>query len=470
MNNQVLAKEILPNGELLNEVDAALSEDLRARRRETEVRNAKEAAEKSRIGGLSRIMRQAGAALLITAAAVFLVQGWGEMEHLTRYFSFLGFTAAMCVAGFFCGIRIKEDKGARTFMALTALVVPVHFAQLGALLYSASPYTIAGVQYPAFLTWIAPDPAAALMTAAIGIAALLPVTLIAFLSLARKKARLISLVYLTSCAALLIPFRDPDIMAFVIAALAAVFGYFDLAHLSRDSSMRTPEGTLVRGMLAVPLLITLTRTLQLYQPTEFFIAVLFALAAAGLHLYIPRSTANRDVQGFSEGIAVAPAAVSWFLLTHLATQQITVAPEHVILLAGLPLAAIYAVLALTAQAAGNFLRFATRASAMGAVALQLAIFTDPLAAVICLLTAVLIMVESFARGSSSFLIAAAAVFAFGLIRQVVNAIEVYTLSPWLSLAVLGMLTIIAGSFVERNYSSIVRSFRQIGANFGWLEK
>ncbi len=46
-------------------------------------------------------------------------------------------TALICAAGFFCGLKFSESRGARTFLGLVAAPVPVHFTVLGGLIYSA---------------------------------------------------------------------------------------------------------------------------------------------------------------------------------------------------------------------------------------------------------------------------------------------------------------------------------------------
>jgi hypothetical protein len=170
----------------LLEVDAALAADETAA-----AGGSLEDPGADRGGKLGRLLRIIGSAVLIAAAMAFLVQRWGSMNDILRYVSFLGFTAVLTGAGFLCGVRIKEDKGARTFLSLAAGMVTVNFAQLGALIFSTTGHREMGM-IPGVFLWRAPSLTAALLTMAGAIAVLIPVTYVSMRVMMRGRERLMT--------------------------------------------------------------------------------------------------------------------------------------------------------------------------------------------------------------------------------------------------------------------------------------
>jgi hypothetical protein len=167
-----------PADDELEKIDRAFREDDQRIQSLRRVKQEPEPEKKSRLAALPALLRFLGAIVLVASAATFMLQSWPGMDHLMRYYSFLGFTVLLTGAGFFCGLRLKEDKGARTFLATAAAVIPVHFAQLGALIYSQFPEK--HVAYPQWLLWVAPSKMAAFATATAAILALIPIVFICF--------------------------------------------------------------------------------------------------------------------------------------------------------------------------------------------------------------------------------------------------------------------------------------------------
>ena len=110
---------------------------------------------------LPRLLRLLGAGIVFACAAIFLFQRWGVGNDIQRYLYLLGFTALLTAGGFFCGLKLKESKGARTLLGLTLMVTPVNFAVLGGLLYSQFAMGTFSPNMPTFATWLAPTPGAA---------------------------------------------------------------------------------------------------------------------------------------------------------------------------------------------------------------------------------------------------------------------------------------------------------------------
>jgi uncharacterized membrane protein len=85
---------------------------------------------------LPKAMRWLGGIILTTAALTFIIQGWNDLNSIGRYYSFVQFSFVLTLCGIFCGVKVKEDKGARTFLGLATAMVPALFCQLGAMVLS----------------------------------------------------------------------------------------------------------------------------------------------------------------------------------------------------------------------------------------------------------------------------------------------------------------------------------------------
>ena len=298
-----------PAANLIEQIDQALLEDERAKSAVCADRSERHAMSK-----LARILRILGTLTLISSALTFMVQQWDSVSHIERYFYFLGFTLLLSVSGFMCGLRIKEDKSARTLLALAAAVIPVHFCQLGALLYSIWPYKQHGIVYPAYFSWIAPNATSAMLTCIVGIAALIPICLISFAALARGEARRISALYLAANALLLIPTRNPDAIGLMALALSIGLVSVEVYSLRSSAVMRTRESMFIRLMLWTPLATLIGRTLQLYPTSDLLTAAIFTIVSCVLLFLIPGLLKNRGDVELSRCLSLPPLLFAfWYL-------------------------------------------------------------------------------------------------------------------------------------------------------------
>ncbi|MGB9340271.1 MAG: hypothetical protein WCB63_13570, partial [Polyangiales bacterium] len=70
----------------------------------------------TRLQRLFQMLRWCGAAMIIAAAATFLVQSWDQVGDVPRYLTLLGMTALLPALAYVCGIRMQEGKSARVLM------------------------------------------------------------------------------------------------------------------------------------------------------------------------------------------------------------------------------------------------------------------------------------------------------------------------------------------------------------------
>jgi hypothetical protein len=406
-----------------------------------------------RLGGVPRLLRCIGASVLVVAAFTFMLQSGEQGDDVARYFHFLGFTATLGVAGFFCGLRIRDEKGARTFLGLSAAAVPVHFTVLGAMLYSQFAWLSGFPDYPAHAQFSAPDQAVALAVTAFGIAALVPVCWTAFLAFARPVARPLTAAYLLANATLLIPTRHPDVIGLVALGLLAGVVVYDRFSLSGVQALRTAEGRFVRALMTVPFAILIARTVHLYDPSALFWAAVFASPAVGLFSVVPIATRPRAWSVAAQYVSLLPTAVSWLCVSQALSLRVGV-DAWILPIACLPLAGIYGVMSLHMIDGGAPVRRLAALVATGGMAYQLLVFPGVLSSVGCLATAIVATTYGYAAEQRGVFLMGLCALGFGLLYHLRYAADLYALSPWGSLAVLGIATVLTASLLERHHGAL----------------
>ncbi len=446
-----------------DDVDEAFAREDAAR---AEARAARRSAA-GRLGGVPRLLRWIGASVLVVSAFTFMLQSWEQGDDVARYFHFLGFTATLSVAGFFCGLRIRDEKGARTFLGLSVAAVPVHFTVLGALLYSQFAWLSGFPDYPAYAQFSAPDGAIALATAAFGVAALVPMCWTAFLAFARPVSRSLTAAYLLANAALLVPTRHPDLIGVAALLLLAAVVAYDRLSLSGVQALRTAEGRFVRLLMTAPFAILIARTINLYDPSALFWAAVFASPAVGLFSVVPAATRSRAWSVASQYVSLLPATVASLYVAQALSLRIGV-DAWILPIACLPLAALYGVMSLHMIDGGAPVRRLATLVATGGMAYQLLVFPGVLSSVGCLATATLAATYGYAAEQRGVFVLGLVALAFGLLYHLRYAADLYALSPWGSLAALGIATVLAASYLERHHGALTRRLLELRSRMeGW---
>ena len=442
--------------EIINDVDLALEADREELRNRFPVQT-----ENEKLKSLPVILRCMGALVLVAAATTFLLQQWDSMNHIVRYFAFLGFTLTLGVAGFFCGLRIKEDKGARTFLAVAVAVVPVHFCQLGALIYSK---VGAVTHVPALLTWVAPDLLTALVTTAIGLSALIPLTLVSFSALARSHAKVLTAIYLIANVSLLIPTRVPGLIG--VLALVTFLGvaFFERERFAGEPSLQTKEGLLVRGLLYAPVALMIGRSMNLYAIDQLFLSMLNAIIAIALFRFVPQRIEDHKDAATTQSLAIWPAMLAQFYLASALIEQFSINADMRIPLTYLPMSVILLTMSLCSLGSGSGYRKSAVLLAIITVIAELVIYPGTAASFLCVFTGMLTAAYGYtAEEKASFVLGLLGLGA-GLGYHIKSALELASISPWLSLAIVGIVTVIASSYLERYYRAIVQRINTFKSN------
>ena len=419
-----------------------------------------------RLRSLSDLLRGIGALVLIATASTFLFQNWVEGDDLQRYLSLLAQTMLLALAGFACGLGLRESKGARTFLGLVAASAPVHCALLGALLFSRFPIGPPPGSYPAFATWVAPSGPAALGVAGGALLLLGPAVWISFLTLARRRARLLFTTFAAANGLLLIPCRDPNVMAVFITALSLGLGIVELRVLRHESVLKTREGIFARAVLGVPLLFLVARTISFYDPTPYFVGSLFASAALLLFAAAREFGSTHRLTPWLERLSALSGAAAWASFSFGLWSDLSLPDAAFLVLLTLPYAGMLVALSFLASGSRVGYRRAAAWIALGGVALDLVWMPSVALALLCMVTALAVVCYAWAWEQKTTFIVGLLGVLLGLSYQLSYAIDAYALGRWGSLALLGTLMILAASLLDRNHRRIAAALTDFRHRLG----
>lgn len=413
------------------------------------------------VAGLGRLLRGIGAAVLLAAASSFLLQHWEAGNDLERYAGLLGLTALLAVAGIATGVRLRESKGARTFLALATAVVPAHFCILGGFLYSrfawgSGPHPVAG-----YATWIAPSGPVALGVTVAALAVLAPVSWVSLLALARARARALTAALLALCGLLLVPTREPQAVAALVAGAMLALGTFELRVLRRELALRTFEGLLVRGMLAAPVVLLVARSVLHYELSALLGAVVCA-GAALLAFALSREVHLGARWGRALEVASLVPAGGACLFGAAALEAAGLPEPAVIPAIALPFAGVLVAVSAFARAGGGGgYRSAAAFVATGGAMLDLALFGGVLASFVCLAVSITALAWGYAARRRGVTMAGAGGAVWALAHHVAAAIHLFAWASWGSLALLGVAVIVGASLLERHHRAWAASWTSL---------
>jgi hypothetical protein len=400
---------------------------------------------------LPTLLRGLGATILIVSVSVFLFQGWDSGNDIYRYALLLMHTAGLAAVGFLSGHWIREGKGARLLLALALASVPANFAILGGFVYSQFGWLAADAVYPSVVNWRADDPVSALVTVGIASAALLPVIWLGFLVLARRSALQLSALFALSNVLLLVPLRNAAVIGWVLLALTGLL-VWQLARARRaDSSLRTVEGAIARGLQFLPLGVMVGRTLWLYSADAFLFTALCLTAFLLLRHLSLQLPVDRRLRSYTELAGLLPASGAAVGAAAILADTLPLASVDVWLLpvAALGLAALALETSLRVGERGAAYRRLAAAVLSIALLANLLLFGGVLAAALCLIAGLAILIYGYSVEQRLVFALGALTLLVGIAHQVQLAVEIFHLGSWGSLALLGVAAILIGSGIER---------------------
>lgn len=402
---------------------------------------------------LTRALRIAGAALVVASASTFMLQHWGSGNDLLRYAFLVGQSLLLAAAAYFVGLTLREGRSARTFLALVLATMPVSFAVLGGLVYSQF-HLEALAPLPSYATWIAPSKLSALVAIAGTLAVFVPLSVVAFLALARREARALTLAFLAANLLVIVPLRQP--LTVVVLAGVATLGLLrlELTRFAGSPQMETLEAKLARIMPFFAPAIMLGRVFHLYHVGSAFLGGLMLIAAAALWLTLSRTldAAKRDVGAW---VAGAVSVMGWALCWSELQEQVR-STSLMVLLFGVPAAALLLAASARAVKARSSLVTIATATGLGTTLVACGVDISGWSALGCIAVGVAVAVWGAAVQARFRTISGSLVALFGLVTQVWLAAHADQLLRWVSLSAVGVLLIVGSAYVERNRARLAR--------------
>ncbi len=394
---------------------------------------------------LTRALRVAGAVLVVASASTFMLQHWESSGNdLARYAMLVGQSLLLVLAAYFVGLTVRDGKGARTFLALLLATMPVSFAVLGGLVYSQF-HVEPLASLPHYASWIAPTKVSAVLAVLGTLAVLVPLGMIAFLALARQHARSLGCAFFASNLALLVPVREPSVIAGLLAVTVLGLLLLDGRRVGR---LDTLEGWLARSApFAAPLLMA-GRVFHLYRPTTLYVGTLFLIAAAATWILTARSE-----QPKYRALGAWPCAVLSLLGWSLCWVELSRHhhSDFVALVSlGLPSAALLFVASTRARRSRAVLSGFAMAALLFTAVLGPLYELSTLPVLTCLLIGIAFAVAGAGTRSWPTMLLGGLVALFGLGAQVLLAVRADDLLRWGSLTAVGVALILGASYLERH--------------------
>ncbi len=383
---------------------------------------------------MAQVLRWIGVAALSGAFISFLFQEWQGGNDLMRYLMLLGLTLGLGAGGVVNGIWLKEQKGARTFLALALASLPVNFAVLGAFLYQHFGLDGDLPTYPPSALWQVDTPFTALLLFALAVPLLAALAHFAFKVHARGLEMRLRLVYLIGNLAIAIPTRSGEFGGLLALAMIGVLIVLLPRRLEARRIAATFEGWLALAVLFLPAALLIGRTLWLYGGSDLFVLLSFT----GLHLILRYLT--RQLQGWWRRLLDVVSVVSAFFLTVALLEVLEHHHQWLFLLLAPSVAALCYEIGLRRLAA-FFLVLGLGMDMLFQEALIHGLFS--------LSVGIGLIAWGVNQKRKLPLITGVLLVLISLTRQLTLAITLFDLSSWGSLTAIGIAAVITASLLER---------------------
>lgn len=410
------------------------------------------------------IFRSLGALAVLISLYTFLARGWDASSDLTRYLIFIGHTAALALVGLINAKLIKEAKGARLLLILALISIPVNFSILGGFIFAGSNIGQL-IEYPQYVSWSVGGLDTALMLTLAAFAVMVPVSFLGFKVLFRNVSIKASILFLLSNMVLLIPFRQPELVAVFAIVLAVGLFVFYHRYLRRQIALKTLEGKISFALQFMPITILLGRSFWLYQFDSILISsasfLMFA-AIRQISLSLTERSNPRILLELVSVILVFICSISfgYSLLEFNTGLEINLGLEVVIALTTLISAVMIFELSLRGKLRAAGYRIFTTAISLTGLLVNFWLHTNLLSAFILLVAGVAMLFASYVYRQKAFFIGGLVLVLTGFYYQVTLLMGLFEMNYWVALTGLGILFIMSGSYLEANSHKIKLKLKQ----------
>jgi hypothetical protein len=407
---------------------------------------------------LPDLLRKAGAIAVLISLYSFLSKGWAGSNDLIKYFMLLGNTVGLTVVALLIGNFFKEGKSARLLLTLGLVSVPINFAILGAFVfYGAS--DLIGVSYPGYVAWRIESLSTALIISVLATCVLVPVMMLGFKTLARGMSQRMTLFFLLSNVLLLVPFRNPTLVAAMAVALGLLTLFISAKTARQKIEAKTKEGRMALLLQFLPLGILVGRNLWLYAADEIVVWAASAMAFIAFRQISFLVRSNSWPSMLINGVAFFTALTTGVLTTqvllemHLASSfsvlmgiLFSSAMMYEISLREGVNESVYRTLSMSILVIGSMINL----FALGGFAISLS----------TLLIGIALLVSSFVVQQRSMSIAGAVMTVVALVDQTIIGFQWFDIGSWVVLLFVGVGAIVIASVLETRSDSLKRFLKQ----------
>ena len=402
--------------------------------------------DKSWLLNLPALLRTFGTAAILISLYTFLMRGWEGSSDVIRYCMLLGHTGLLTVIAIASGHILKEGKGARILMMLSLISSVVNFAILGAFIFSSSGDTTA-FHYPGYVTWSVDSLTTAIVTTSMAMLVLIPVIWLGFRTLTRGVSQRMSIVFLMSNLALLIPLRDSFMVA-IMAIILTLFSLFITRQTSRERiEVKTFEGKFAIFMQFLPVTVLLGRSLWLYSPDISLLAAMSGMIFIAFRqaaMLISRKSIFRTAL---ESCSVILAILTGIFVGHDLSMA-GFSDALVLLTISLISAGLCYEISTRSQGNGSSYRvIAMLLVTIGLISHQF-IFGGLLASILTLSTGIALLMFSYALQQKALFSSGIILILTSLIEQSLHFFQYFDFGYWASFAIAGVVAIVLGSALE----------------------
>lgn len=395
---------------------------------------------------LPAVLRSLGALAVLFSLYSFLMRGWEGADDALRYLMLLGHTVLLAVLGLGSGHFLQEGKGARLLMGLSLVSVVANFAILGAFLFAAQS-SMQLYQYPDYMTWSLGSMGRALYTTAGALPVLLVVIALGFMALSRGISKRMSLLFVMTNATLLIPLRDPMLVA-TMGSLLAFTTLFITRHTARHYvGSKTLEGSVVLMLQFLPLAVLMVRNMWLYSAEVMLVTTSLLMAFVLFRQLGMIMEVGSRMRGILNDVSVLVALFSGISIG-ASLLEVHAAPAWAIFCGTVLSSALsYEVGCRDGRQQGFYRVIAALLMALGLL-LNLLLNMGLLSAVMALCTGLLMLLVSYQIKQRSMLWSGMVLLLAGMLYLMGQVFNQFELGSWAILAMVGVCAILIGSMLE----------------------
>jgi len=400
-------------------------------------------------GNLPELLRGVGALIVVAGMCSYLMEGWELWNGMSRYYVMVAGSTLLALAGLAMSYGLKENKGARVFLGLALISVLANMTTLGGFIFSAFGVPVSGALEAGILNmdWSIPEGAGLGGMLATVLLLLAPISLFAFKILNRPHATGLLVTFALSSALLLVPVRESFVVGLLI--LSAVIIPFIYLHKQAQENphFKTSEGRFTVITLFAPAIIMMARLFWLYEADALIGWILCAIGFGSLRYVSITMSLSRTGQTlnnwFCGFLAIILSGLSGYLL------EPVVAAELVAVLG----AAVFAGLVMSMGYEQKQSRSIYRGLGLFVLVLVTGLNTLEFDTILATSTAVVVGALIFALGvvQREKIVGfwGGLLVVFALLPTLLEFIGTVDFTNWVTLAVLGITTIVIGSLVER---------------------